>query len=127
MSTTELSMKMSLSPTNCRTMPEASVLTMTFGTPSGRTLIAAVPMVVPAEPPSARTPDNSPRANASRASRAAPSAALVTAWPRSAACRTAASVVPGELEDALARHVGRNGRVPERADVDERDSDAPGW
>ena len=36
MSTTELSMKMSLSPTNCRTMPEASVLSMTFGTPSGQ-------------------------------------------------------------------------------------------
>ena len=42
MSTTELSMKMSLSPTNCRTMPEASVLTITFGTPSGSARIAAV-------------------------------------------------------------------------------------
>ena len=42
MSTTELSMKMSLSPTNCRTMPDASVLTMTFGTPSGSARIAAV-------------------------------------------------------------------------------------
>ena len=93
MSTTELSMKMSLSPTYCRTMPEASVLTMTFGTPSGSAFIAAVAMVVPADPPRPRTPDTSPRACASRASRAAPSAAFVTASPRSAFFRTASSVV----------------------------------
>ncbi len=79
MSTTELSMKMSLSPTNCRTMPEASVLTMTFGTPSGSAFIAAVPIVVPAEPPRARTPATSFFACASRARRAAPAAAVVTA------------------------------------------------
>ena len=55
-------MKMSLSPTNCRTMPDASVLTITFGTPSGSARIAAVAMVVPADPPRPRTPDTSPRA-----------------------------------------------------------------
>ena len=94
MSTTELSMKMSLSPTNCRTMPDASVLSITFGTPSGSALIAAVAMVVPADPPRPRMPDTSPRAYASRASLAAPAAAFVTASPRSALFRTASIVVP---------------------------------
>ena len=94
MSTTELSMKMSLSPTNCRTVPDASVLSMTLGTPSGSARIAAVAMVVPADPPSPSTPASSPRVYASCASLAAPAAALVTASPRSARLRTASSVVP---------------------------------
>ncbi len=84
MSTTVLSMKMSLSATNWRTVPDASVLAMTFGTPSGSARIAAVAIVVPAEPPRPRTPATSPRACASRVNRAAPSAAQVTASPRSA-------------------------------------------
>jgi hypothetical protein len=32
----------------------------------------------------------------------------------------------GQLEDPLARHVGRDGRDPERPDIDERDGNAPG-
>ena len=39
-----------------RTWPEASVLTISFGTPTGRTRMAAVPMVVPADPPRPSTP-----------------------------------------------------------------------
>ncbi len=56
MSTTELSISTSLSPTYCRTCPEASVLTISLGTPSGKARMAAVPMVVPAEPPSDSMP-----------------------------------------------------------------------
>ena len=59
-STTELSIRMSLSPTHGRTWPEASVLTISFGTPIGRARMAAVPMVVPAEPPRASTPSTLP-------------------------------------------------------------------
>ena len=61
-STTELSIRMSLSPTKARTSPEASVLTMTLGTPIGSCRMAAVPMVVPAEPPSPSTPCSRPAA-----------------------------------------------------------------
>ena len=60
MSTIELIITTSLSPTNARTSPEASVLSMTFGTPKGRARMAAVPMVVPAEPPMDSTPSISP-------------------------------------------------------------------
>ncbi len=101
------------------------MLSITFGTPSGSARIAAVPMVVPAEPPSASTPDSSPRAYASRASRAAPSAALVTASPRSACLPHGLERRPRQLEDALARDVGGDCRAAERADVDERHGDAP--
>ena len=53
MSATELIITMSLSPTNARTSPEASVLSITLGTPSGRRRMAAVPIEVPARPPDA--------------------------------------------------------------------------
>ena len=114
MSTTELSMKMSLSPTNCRTMPDASVLIITFGTPSGSARIAAVAMVVPADPPRPRMPDTSPRAYASRASLAAPAAAFVTASPRSALFRTASIVVSASSKIRSRGHIGR-GRWRRRA------------
>ena len=87
-------MKMSLSPTNCRTVPDASVLNITFGRPSGRTFMAAVPIVVPADPPMASTPDTSPFACAILMSCAAPAAAVVTASPRSARAWTSASGTP---------------------------------
>ena len=118
-------MKMSLSPTNCRTMPDASVLTITFGTPSGSARIAAVAMVVPADPPRPRTPDTSPRAYASRASLAAPAAAFVTASPRSALLPHRFDRRLRQLEDPLSRHIGRGRGGPERADIDEGHGDAP--
>ena len=118
-------MKMSLSPTNCRTMPEASVLSMTLGTPSGSARIAAVAMVVPADPPRPSTPASSPRAYASRASLAAPAAACVTASPRSALLPHRVERRSRELEDALAGNVGRDGGRAERADIDQGHADAP--
>ena len=62
MSTTEFSMKMSLSPTNPRVLPLARVLTMTLGTPKGRARMAAVPMLVPPPPPSEATAASLPSA-----------------------------------------------------------------
>ena len=102
MSTTEFSMRMSLSPTHCRTSPEASVLTMTLGTPIGNARIAAVPIVVPADPPSAITPSISPRSKAAKTIAVAPAAACVTAAPRS----FFASISSGD-EPAAANTVSR--------------------
>ena len=58
-SATALSMKMSLSPTNWRTVPDVNVLSITLGTPSGSARIAAVAIEVPAEPPRPSTPPSS--------------------------------------------------------------------
>ena len=51
---------MSRTPTNGLTCPLARVRTMSFGTPKGRARIAAVPMVVPADPPRLRMPSTRP-------------------------------------------------------------------
>ncbi len=59
-STTEYIMQMSRTPTYCLTWPLARVLTMSLGTPKGRARMAAVPMVVPADPPRPRTPSTLP-------------------------------------------------------------------
>ncbi len=79
MSTTEFIIKMSDEPMKCPTEPEASVLTITFGTPIGSARIAAVAIVVPADPPRPKTPVSFPSACQHETSAAAPSAAFVTA------------------------------------------------
>src|SRR5262245_2165623 len=56
--------------------------------------MAAVPMVVPAEPPRPRTPSTCPAACSSRASCATPRAAASIASPRSPACCSVARLVP---------------------------------
>ena len=60
MSTTEYIIITSRVPTYGCTCPLASVLTISFGTPNGSARIAAVPMVVPAEPPRPSTPRDLP-------------------------------------------------------------------
>ena len=60
MSTTVFSISTSLSPTYGRTWPDASVLAMSLGTPIGKARMAAVAIVVPAEPPRPSTPATSP-------------------------------------------------------------------
>src|SRR5262245_13368687 len=59
-STTEYIIITSRVPTYGCTCPLASVLTISFGTPTGSARIAAVPMVVPAEPPRLSTPESFP-------------------------------------------------------------------
>ena len=91
-------MKMSLSPTNCRTVPEASVLTMTFGTPSGSARIAAVPIVVPGR--AAEAEDAGDLAARMRLTRE-PRRAFGRTGHRLAAvafCRIASSVVPASAK-----------------------------
>ena len=68
-STTECIMQMSRTPTYCLTWPLARVLTISLGTPKGRARMAAVPMVVPAEPPRPRMPSTLPFAHGGAAGR----------------------------------------------------------
>jgi hypothetical protein len=56
MSTTEYIIVTSTAPTYGRVSPDATVETISFGTPTGRARIAVVATDVPPEPPSARTP-----------------------------------------------------------------------
>ena len=101
------------------------MLTITFGTPSGSARIAAVAIVVPADPPRPRMPDTSPRAYASRASLAAPAAAFVTALATVGSLPHRFDRRLRQLEDPLARHIGRDRGRAESADVDEGHGDAP--
>ena len=64
-SATGWNMAMSLPPTNGRVWPLARVLTITLGRPNGRARIAAVPMIVPADPPRPKTPSTPPFASRS--------------------------------------------------------------
>ncbi len=125
MSTTALSMKMSLSPTNCRTVPDASVLSMTFGTPSGSARIAAVAMVVPADPPSPSTPASFAAGVrlVGELRRARGGAGHSFAAVGAVAHRVQRGSC--ELEHALTGNVGRDGRRAERADIDQCHADAP--
>ena len=101
-STTELSIRMSLSPTYGRTCPEASVLTISLGTPSGSARMAAVPMVVPAEPPMREHAVHfAGREGLARRSCAASAAAAFTACPRSPAPAAAARIDDFDLDAQL--------------------------
>ena len=114
MSTTALSMKMSLSPTNCRTVPEASVLTMTLGTPSGSARIADGGDRGAGRAAEAEHAAQLPGFECRRAHRAAPAAASVTASPRSARCRTSSRLVPASSKMRSRGMSASNGRVAER-------------
>ena len=62
MSTTEYIIVTSTAPTYGRVSPEATVETISFGTPTGSARIARVPMEEPPEPPSARMASSAPSA-----------------------------------------------------------------
>ena len=79
-SVTEYIMQMSDGPTYGRTSPDATVDTITFGTPIGSRRIACVASAVPPEPPAETRPPRS-RRRATKCSNAI--AISVTAVPRS--------------------------------------------
>ena len=118
-------MKMSLSPTNCRTVPDASVLNITFGRPSGRTFMAAVPIVVPGRSADGehaghltfrvRHLDELRRAGGSSRHRFAAVRARLDLGERHA----------GQLEQPFARDVSLDRWRSDRAGVDQRDRHAP--
>ena len=118
MSTTLLSMKISLLPTKCRTCPDASVLTISLGTPQGSARMAAVPIVVPAEPPIASTPATSPRRIIGSNQLRPPAAAAVMAAPRSPSATSRARSAPAAAK-TRAGNVGRSPRLAQAADVDQ--------
>ena len=99
---------------------------MSLGTPTGNARMAAVAMVVPADPPRPRTPASRPSRCRPAASLAAPFAASATARPRSPAARTDSSVVPAAANTVLAGDVRREGGRAEHAGVEHRHGHAGG-
>ncbi len=61
-------MAMSDGPTYMPTSPEATVDTITFGTPTGRARIAGVTSAVPPDPPAPTIPPRSVRVSTNRVS-----------------------------------------------------------
>jgi hypothetical protein len=112
MSTTEYIIITSRVPTYGCTCPLASVLTINFGTPTGSARIAAVPMVVPADPPRLSTPDNLPCLCSSTATFATPAAASSTALPRSPVAFTCSWFAPAAEYIAARETSGSNAGGP---------------
>ncbi len=120
MSTTEYVIDTSVAPTYGRVSPEASVETISFGTPTGRPRIACAAIDELPEPPTERMPSSRPSACKRRTISAAPRPIASTAAPRSPASRSAADVGPGGGRDLLLAHVGLRQRL-EHARVDQHD------
>ena len=91
MSTTEYIIVTSTAPTYGRVSPDATVETISFGTPTGSARIACVAIDEPPEPPSARIPSSRPSRCSCDTTRSAPSAIAVTAAPRSPAAASSAT------------------------------------
>jgi hypothetical protein len=85
MSTTEYIIVMSTAPTYGRVSPDASVETISFGTPTGRARMAVVTIDDPPDPPRPSTPSRRPSACRRRSNAAAPLPMAVVAAPLSPA------------------------------------------
>ena len=94
MSPTENIIVMSEMPTYDEVSPEATVETITFGTPYGRARITAVHAAVPCSPPSPITPWTSPRPMRCSSSFVAPADITGCAASRDLPAFRAASAVP---------------------------------
>ena len=124
MSTTEYIIVTSLAPTYGRVSPEATVETISFGTPTGSARIACVAIDVPPEPPSASDPVEPPLGvqpahDLGRAARhrVDGGAAVARGGERG-------DVGAGRGGDLLARDVRLGQRLAQDAGVDEHDVDA---
>src|SRR4051794_5911261 len=85
MSTTEYIIVTSTAPTYGRVSPDASVETISLGTPTGRSRIACAAIDELPEPPTAATPSSRPSACSRASTEAAPLPMAATAAPRSPA------------------------------------------
>ena len=121
MSTTEYIIDTSTAPTYGRVSPEATVETISFGTPTGSARIAKVTSEEPPDPPSPRIPSSLPSACRRFTTSAAPRPIVSTAAPRSPAAASAATSAPAAARDLLARDVGTDARLAQHAGVDEDD------
>ena len=93
-STIDGSITTSLVSTYPLVSPDATVLTITLGTPTGKARIAAVPTAVPALPPIPRIPSIRPSSKSRRTTAAPPWAITPMAVPRSPWDRRSARLVP---------------------------------
>src|SRR5438128_5079040 len=94
MSTTEYIIVTSTAPTYGRVSPEATVETISFGTPTGSCRIAWVTIEEPPEPPSPSTASRRPSPYSCFTTSAAPAPIAVTAPPRSPAAASCATAAP---------------------------------
>ena len=124
MSTTEYIIVTSTAPTYGRVSPEASVETISFGTPTGSARIARVAIDEPPEPPSARIAVEPPSACRPRTTASAPAAIASTAAPRSPRARELGDVGSARARDLASRDVGREADRLVDAGVDDQHLDA---
>ena len=103
MSTTEYIIVTSVAPTYGRVSPEATVETMSFGTPTGRSRIACAAIDELPEPPTAAAPSRRPSACSRASTAAAPRPMASTAAPRSAGADELGVVGAAGARDLLAR------------------------
>ena len=102
----------SLTPTYGATSPDATVETISFGTPVGNVCIAAAAMFVPPPPPSASAPWNRPASRNCGARRHAPRIMTSTASPRSRRARNALRESPPAAATSSAEMSGANPGSP---------------
>ena len=105
MSTTEYIIVTSTAPTYGRVSPEATVQTISFGTPTGSARIARVAIDVPPDPPSAMMPSSRPSACSSFTTSSAPAAIAVDRGAAVAGRRERADVSACRARDLVVRDV----------------------
>ena len=125
MSTTEYIIVTSTAPTYGRVSPDATVETISFGTPTGSARIARVAIDEPPEPPSARMPSSRPcgvqlAGRPPRRLRPSPS----TAAPRSPAAASSATSAPAARATSSRLDVGLDADRLVDAGVDDQHVDA---
>ena len=122
-STTEYIIVTSVEPTYGLVSPDATVETISFGTPTGSARIACVASVVPPVPPSAPIASSRPSASSRRTISAAPRPIASIAAPRSPASARRLHVGACRCGDLLPGHVGLGERLAEDARVDQQHLD----
>ncbi len=103
---------MSVTSTYCAVLPEASVETISFGTPTGSVRIAAVIIAVPPPPPRPSTASMRPSRCRAGTSAQAPRSIASMAGPRSRAARSAARSAPPARATSAAGTSAANGGSP---------------
>ena len=112
MSTTDGISVMSVTSTYCAVLPEASVDTISLGTPTGSVRIAAVIIAVPPPPPRPSTASMRPSRCSAGTSAQAPRSMASMAGPRSRAARSAARSAPPARATSAAGMSAANGGSP---------------
>ena len=104
--------------------PEATVETISLGTPTGRSRIACAAIDELPEPPTAAAPSRRPSACSRASTAAAPRPMASTAAPRSPARTSSAWSAPPARATSSRADVGLDLRLAQHAGVDQHDVDA---